>query len=195
MISLRSSCRVAVWALMALGCQGAEHGSAHSAESDILHRDPAFRVTISDQTATSMQPAVLNVMFPLDKEPRGDLSWEIDEGLSLVVEAPYSVFREKELSLDLSEAVGINGVSTTLLMTGEVVSSGHLEASLTGDHMEGVVEEVGLRFRGQLFVSCAVPPDRVASNGSGVSNSDVLVGDSEFASEECATVKADWLEN
>ena len=131
----------------------------------------------------------------LDKEPRGDLSREISEGLSLVVEAPYSTFREKELSLDLSKAVGTNGVSTTLLMNGDVVRSGHLEASLDGNHLEGVVGEVGLRFRGQLFVRCAVPPDRLAPKWEGIPNSELLVDDSEFDSQECAAVKADGLGN
>ena len=165
-----------------LGMSGCDK-SSHD-DGDINLREVSMEATVGGTRTTSPQPAVFAVSFPHEGDPRADLSWSIGSDLSMVVQGPYEVFREKELTIDLSKSSEENGYSTTVMIGGELAKSGQVTLQLSEDKLEGSYAAGDLTFRGDIVISCAVPRE-------GSDDDSVLMDDPEFDSPQCETIKDD----
>lgn len=183
---------------LAFGCQQAaegehpesgepstEQGGEVLSSDDKVVREVAFAASVGETQMTTRQPATFNVAFLPGKEPKADLSWAVSDGNSLVVQAPYELFRTKELKVALGDAPNETGVVATLMLDGEMVRSGALVLKLSNGRLQGSCDEQELSFDGSMVTSCA--SDRTGGNSDG----QVLEDDPDFSSEDCASVRTD----
>lgn len=148
-----------------------------------------FSVTVGDERVDEYYGASFSVSFPFNGEPKGDLSWSVkNESISLVVIAPYEAFRQKVLEIDLEKARAQPGddgteLRATLFLNGEVISDGIMTLNIADGVVSGAFAERALTFEGVFGTSCATP--------SAENPEVVLIGDQDFSTPECASVRAD----
>lgn len=172
------------WIALAILAMSGCDKSSHDDGGDINLREVAFEATEGGTRTTSPQPAVFTVSFPSEGDPQVDLSWAIAREFSMVVQGPYEVFRDKELTIDLSKSSEENGFTTDLMIHGEFVKSGQVTLQLSKNKLEGSYAAGDLTFSGAMATSCSVKPTR-SDEGS------TYVDDPEFDSPQCETVKDD----
>lgn len=203
----------AIFAL-SLGC--AQSGDAAN-RSDPPGDDRKFVVQVGDKSVASPQPAVLNVTFDDATSPgMAELSWEVDEGTSLVVRVPYERLRAGRIEAELvSGPLAADGASANLRVDGSLVKSGTVALTLSRGKLSGGVEAESVSFEGVLAVSCAVPEAMLAAGAAphveeaepGTARAEanpasapipddarakpVLIDDLRFRSAACARVKTD----
>lgn len=164
-------------AVFSVGCQqGSVHPNQEGAGSDVQNNtipESMFTVKVAGREMSSNAPAGFSVRFPEGEDPEGDLNWQVAEGTSLVVIAPYEVFRAKEVTMDLSDR------RVDLFVDGEKMHEGQVQFTLGKGKLTGQAGDVS--FEGLLSVDCAATPI-----GPGT-----LEDDEDFSTPECAKVRAD----
>jgi hypothetical protein len=200
----------------AFGC--AQAGDAAN-RSDARGDDRKFVVQVGEKTLASPQPAILNVTFD-DAESAGmaELSWEVEEGTSLVLRVPYAELQKGRIDAELvTGPLAGDRATANLRVGGALAKDGTLSLTLSKGRLVGGADAEAVSFEGVLAVSCSVPEAVLAAGGEAKTDETapdtaqvnaaqaqapipddaraqpVLVDDLRFRSTPCARVKADFV--